>query len=227
MHTFLIWVEQKCLPSYKSRFCQQHNKEFELKQEAVMARISGLPQFSAVNWFLWNSWKRGWRSVLCFLSSLLIPHSSGRRESCLRIHGPCGKWRYSSSSPLSSSFHSVLQGLANPLPGHGGEIAGFFKAGWTSKLQGYRGTWGGGRKLGPPQAKTVRGSPQLFLLPFLRWHWKMRGLTWGALLIGTTTPWESSFVFKNCTTFTKWHSYATKKYKMILYETQKRFCTWY
>lgn len=41
---------------------------------------------------------------------------------------PLWKWCYSSSSPLPSSFHSVLQGLANPLPGHGGEIAGFFKA---------------------------------------------------------------------------------------------------
>lgn len=103
-----------------------------------MGRISGLPQFSAVNWFLWKSGKRGWRSVLCFLSSLLIPHSSGQGESRLHILGSCGKWCYSSSSLLSSSFHSVLQGLANPLPGHGREIAGFFKAGWTSKLQGYR-----------------------------------------------------------------------------------------
>lgn len=39
---------------------------------------------------------------------------------------PLWKWRYSSSSPLPSSFYSVLQGLANPLPGHGGEIAVFF-----------------------------------------------------------------------------------------------------
>lgn len=69
----------------------------------------------------------GWRSVPCFFSSLLIPHSSGHRESCVHTQ-PLWKWGYSSCSPQTSSFHSVLRGLANPLPGHGGEIAGFFKA---------------------------------------------------------------------------------------------------
>lgn len=86
--------------------------------------------------------KGGWRSVLCFLSSSLIPYSSGRRESCSHIHGPCGNGATPPPPALfPSSFHSVLQGLANPLPGHGGEIAGFFFskpfAGWTSKFQGY------------------------------------------------------------------------------------------
>lgn len=42
------------------------------------------------------------------------------------------------NDPLSS--YPILQGLANPLPGHGVEIAGFSKpvSGQTSKSQRYK-----------------------------------------------------------------------------------------
>lgn len=134
-----VWYSENVCSFTKADFCEWHNKDFELKQEAVMGRISGLPPVLCCKLVSVEVMKKGaWRSVFCFLSSLLIPHGSGWRESCLHIYNRCGKWRFSSSSPLSSSFHSVLQGLANPLPGHGREIAAFFKAGWTSKLQGYR-----------------------------------------------------------------------------------------
>lgn len=54
-----VWYSENVCSFTKADFCEWHNKDFELKQEAVMGRISGLPQFSAVNWFLWKSWKRG------------------------------------------------------------------------------------------------------------------------------------------------------------------------
>lgn len=140
MHAFLTWASWNCLPSHKSRFCMWHNKDYELKQEAVLDRISVVvppPQFSAVNWFMWNSWKRGWRSVLCFLSSLLIPGSSGRRESCLHIHGPCGNGATPPPAlfrPLSTLSCRAWLILCLVMVGR---LWAFSKpfAGWTSKLQ--------------------------------------------------------------------------------------------
>lgn len=138
MHAFFTWESCRCPSSHKSKFCEWHNKDFELKQEAVMGRISGPPQFSAVNWFLLNSWKRGWRSVLCFLSSLLIPYSSGRRESCLHIHNSVGNGATPPAlfCPLSTLSCRAWLILCLVMVGR---LQAFSKpfAGWTSKLQGY------------------------------------------------------------------------------------------
>lgn len=121
-------------------FVSDTTKILSWSRRRLWGELGGLPQFSAINWFLWNSWKRGWKSVLCFLSSLLIPRSSCRRESCLRIHGPCGNGATPPPAlfrPLSTLSCRAWLILCLVMVGR---LQAFSKpfAGWTSKLQGYR-----------------------------------------------------------------------------------------
>lgn len=116
-------------------------------------------EISAINRFLRNSWERGWRSVLCFLSSLLIPHSSGQREGCLHIHSPCGNGAIAPPvlfRPLSTRSCRAWLILCLVMVGR---LQSFFQSPLLARLQSYRdtGSWEGGRENEVHREQSLRG----------------------------------------------------------------------
>lgn len=153
------------LPFHGRRSCEWRSKDVELKKRRRLWRELGpWPpplQFSAINWFLRNSWERGWRSVLCFLSSLLIPHSSGQRESCLHIHSPCGNGAIPPPAlfrPLSTRSCRAWLILCLVMVGRLQSLF-FFQSPLLARLQSYRdtGTWEGGRENEVHREQSLRG----------------------------------------------------------------------